>query len=473
MTASFITRAEVNSQFATVVALNLTAAACTAVGTSLAAEVSRAILAENILTTNVATAIANLNNEITSRTNSVATLATAITTEITRALAAENTLTINVATVTANLNTESTGRAALSNSVTTIITNVTTLIANLNFEITARNALSTSLTAEISRAFLAEGVLTTNLATLNINVNNEISLTATLETDLTSEVVRAMAREDALSVAILATSFAVANATCSNSGGASQQITGQEYWIETSVLNTEPVGLTIVTANLPIYTLHIYGVGFATYFDPDFQASFLCVFYHPLFGGNLTSFGYVVPSSRVVVNATNTLFDYHVECPVPVISKNLLATMSLYKPSGQLYPFAGFPGFNTLTVNYFWVSYEFQPVSGNIVLTGLGFNLSSALQYLCVYTGVNVTGGNFTVTSQPLNATNLTSVNCGLAPTGFLVINGFIIASIMLFERNIITSFTAYQVPSYLTTNNSISYNACFNRAQDGTETGN
>ena len=429
MTASFITRTEVNSQFST-----LTSA--------LSAEVSARQAADSTLTSNLNTLTTNLAS--------------------------------NVATLTANLNTEITSGASLSASVGTLTTSLVTTIANLNNEITSRLVLNSAIATETSRALAAENILTTNFATITANLNNEISARVTLGAILTTNVATVTTNLNTLSlnltnqVTVLATTIAILNATIVNgsstscgtaSSTASSVIGTPEYWMDSSVATNETISTTIVTANLNGYVLKVLGVGFSTYYNPQFQVSFLCMFYHPAIG-NVTSFGVVL------YDPVASFLFYHVECPVPVIAMALPVTIFLYKSNGQLYPFGGFYGANILTVQYYWTSVVTTPAN-TLAVTGLGFNVLRTLLYKCVFTGRNSTNG--VVTKSYFNtASNLTRLDCGLTPAGFAVVSGTSTVNLTIFEGNGDNS-TGYQVQPLGSA--AITYSTCMDGAKDGDET--
>ena len=479
MTASFITRAEVNAQFSTVAALNATAAALNVeisarqagVGgltSNLNSEIFRATAAEGNLTANFATITANLGTLSTNLASAVATLTanlnieitarialgTGLTTEISRASAAESILTANMATITANLNTE----------------------------IATRTSLSTNLQNEISRATVAEGNLTTNLAIIAVNLNNEIATRtnneATLTTNLavevtnrvaaiTTETNRATVAESVVfSVAMNAYSLVNTTVTALSSttsiSSSANSVTSVEYWIDSKISDTELLTFTYIPANTGGNVIvKILGVGFQLYFNPQFQIAFICNFSNPDFGVYAT---YGVVLSESIGNASTNLF-YHLECPVPIIFKALFVTISVGKANGQLFPFAGFPGGNILTVQYCWTS---AGLSGrNVSVMGVGFNILATFKnnYLCIFTGRNAT--NTMVVSFLGPATNSTTLNCGPTPSGFTVSNTSMLVNLTIFEGNM----TGYQV---LSANNVtlVNLNACFDQVMDGDETG-
>ena len=393
MTSSFITRAEVNSQFSTIVALNA---------------------------------------ESTART------------------IADGNLQVNVNSVSA--------------SVTGVVANLTTVTANIINEIITRVALSTSLTNEIARASAAEAILTTNLAITNTNLNNEITTRVALSTSLTNEIARSSAAENALAANIIGLNSTSNGAACSGSTpSTAAATTTPEYWMDSSVANNETIGTTIVTANRNVYTLKILGVGFSTYYNPQFQVSFLCNFYNPAFG-NKTTFGVVVydPLASFLLS--------HVECPVPVIAMALPVTISLYKSTGQLYPFGGFSGANILTVQYYWTSVAPTSVAlGNaITVTGLGFNVLTSPKYKCLFTGKNSTNGVIAISYISLGASNVSTLACGVTPAGFAVNSGTSTVNLTIFEANADNS-TGYQVQP--TGSAAITYSTCMDGAKDGDET--
>ena len=428
MTASFITRTEAATTFSTIATLNAEISARqNADATETAARIS---LATNViqLTANLSTNTANLNNEILSRINDVATLTTNLaaaisagTTETNRAVASENVLNTNVATLTANLNNEISSRTVLSNTLVNLAMNLTTVTANLNTEITARTTLAASLTTEVIRASVAE---------------NSLALTITSNANSTS-----------------------IGSTCT-SGTSSLVVADQEYWIDNSVAANETISSTIVTANLNGYVLKVLGIGFSMYYNPQFQVSFICLFYNPAFG-NKTSFGVVV------YDPIASFLFYHVECPVPVISINVSVTISLYKSTGQIYPFGGFDAANILTVQYYWTSVA-TTSTYMINVVGLGFNVWTTQKYTCIFTGKNSTNGVVTISYLSPAATNLTTLNCGLTPAGFAVVSGTSTVNLTIFEANADNS-TGYQVQPKGST--AITYSTCHDLVKDGDET--
>ena len=254
MTASFITRTEVNTQFATVTALN--------------AEFVRAQTAEGTLANNIAIVTTNLNNEITNRIS----LGASVATEVLRAMVAEGNLTTNIAILTANLNNEITTRIALTSNIGNVTTNLAIVTANLNNEITTRVLLGVTLTSDIS-------TLTSNLNT--------------------------------------------AGTSC---------VAAQEYWIETNV--------QVVMAYSSSIVMQILGVGFSAYADPLIQKPFICVFTY--LNQSTSSPGRVIASS----NASSLSSYFHVECIIPVfvIAFTNSIEISLYKSTGSLCHFNGFIG---------------------------------------------------------------------------------------------------------------------------------
>ena len=229
--------------------------------------------------------------------------------------------------------------------------------------------------------------------------------------------------------------------------------------MDTSVAINETIGATLVTANLNGYILKIIGVGFSTYYNPQFQVSFLCIFFNPVFG-NKTSFGVVV------YDPVASFLFYYIECPVPVFNMALPVTISLYKSTGQLYPFGGFAGANILTVQYYWTSVA-NTVANTLAVTGLGFNVLTAKSYKCIFTGKNSTNSVVTIASVG-PAANLTTLNCGLTPAGFTVVSGTSTVNLTIFEANADNS-TGYQVQP--TGSAAITYSTCFDQAKDGDET--
>ena len=446
MTASFITRAEVNA------ALNT--------------EISARQTGEINVATNLVTLTANLNTETMARINGDTTLTTnlnaeiinrgaAITVETSRALGAESTLTTNIATVTANLNNEIAIRAALATSITTLISNVTTITANLNnviFTVSSLGASLTTLTTNVATVTAnLNNVITTNIA-LATSVTTLISNVATITANLNAEVTRAMS-QDVYLLSIITN--VTAGGTSSNSN--------PEYWMDNNVFSNESISTTVITANTNGYVLKVLGVGFSTYYNPQFQASFLCVFFNPAFG-NITTFGVVL------YDPVASFLFYHVECPVPIIAMALSVTISLYKSTGQLYPFGGFAGANILMVQYYWTSVAPTSVAlGNaITVTGLGFNALTAKRYKCIFTGKNSTNGVITVPYIAPAAANITTLSCGLTPGGFTVVSGTSTVNLTVFEANADNS-TGYQVQS--TGSAVITFNTCLDQTKDGDET--
>ena len=460
MTASFITRAEVNSQFATASALNneifARQAADSTLTTNLNAEIVRASITEVNLTTNVAVTVANLNNEIAARValgNSVINLNSNLTTIIANLNNEIVTRSNSDITLTTNLGAEITRASSAEVTLaTTIASNVATLTANLNTEITTRIALGTAITSDVT-------LLTTNLAIVNSNLNTEISARISLGTSLTTETSRATVAENSLAATI-----ATINSTGVISGGAGcsapSASTGMlEYWMDSSVAANETISMTIMTANLNGYVVKILGVGFSSYYNPQFQVSFICNFYNPAFG-NKTTFGVVI------YDPVAAFLFYHVECPVPVIAMALPVTISLYKSTGQLYPFGGFNGANILTVLYYWTSVA-TTAANTLAVTGLGFNLLTAQKYKCVFTGKNSTNG-VAVKTYFNTATNLTLLNCGQTPAGFAVVSGSSSVNLSIFEVNADNS-TGYPVQPIGSV--TITYSTCLDGAKDGDET--
>ena len=477
MTTSFIPRLEANALFVTVVSLNAEVARASGVENMLAANFGA--LTTNLSST-VATITANLANEVTSRINGDATLTTNLNAEITnrgdaiiletnRALAAEMTLTTNVATVTANLNTEIATHAALSVSLQSEISRATLAEVGINSSVVSTFATLTanmgSVTTNLATVTANLGTLMTNVATVTANLNTEVTARTALGTSVTSEVTRATASETALAVSIASvnsTWSGGANVACSNSASSSSTVGTPEYWMDNSVAANETIGMTIVTANLNGYVLKVLGVGFSMYYNPQFQVSFQCIFYNPAFG-NKTTFGVVLydPVASFLLS--------HVECPVPIFAMALPVTISLYKSTGQLYPFGGFINADILTVQYYWTSVAATgPALGNtITVTGLGFNVLTSKNYKCIFTGKNSTNGVI-ATSYFNTASNLTTLNCGLTPAGFAVVSATSTANLTIFEANADNS-TGYQVQP--TDNAVITFSTCLDGAKDGDET--
>ena len=256
-------------------------------------------------------------------------------------------------------------------------------------------------------------------------------------------------------------------------GSVSSTAANQEYWLDLTVAPNEKVGMTFGPANVIANTiLKISGVGFQTYYEPTlFQVSFICAFSNVIFG-NKTTFG-------VVVNSTfgSGVF-YHVECPVPVITMALNVTVSLLKMNGQPYPFNGFFGFNILTTQYYWDSITYSS-TGNVTVTGMGFNVlndasvSPAPKYQCVFTGKNTTNGTIVKAYLSPNAINLTTLDCGLTPSGYNIGSGISAINLTIYEANVndtLGNYKGYQVQPLNSA--AISLNACVNRVKDGAETG-
>ena len=440
--------------------LNTEIAARTALSSSLINEISRATLQENNLGTSIATTIANLNNEITSRTSGDATLTINIATEVTNRGAANNILITNVATVTANLNTVISTLTALTTTVTgeitraftaenVLSTNVATLTANLNTTASSITAITLSIEN-----------LTTNAATSTANLINEIASRASLGVSLNNQVATLSTNLNNEVVARTNQSATGCSSPSSSGVGLSTGAGNAEYWIDSEVLFSEAIGTTFNVANLAGTVLKILGVGFGTYYNPNFQVTFICYFFNAVLG-NLSSFG-VVTYAQV----TNVLF-YHVECPIPVVSTALSLTVSLYKSTGQLYPFGGFIGGNLVTVQYSWDSITTLPTA-NISVTGLGFNILNNVGYWCIFTGKNSTNNSLVVSYFSPNAINLTNLNCGGTPSGFAVIQGFSTASLTILEAFSNKSLGYQVLPS---ASSAVILNACVDNFKDGDET--
>ena len=157
---------------------------------------------------------------------------------------------------------------------------------------------------------------------------------------------------------------------------------------------------------------------------------------------------------------------YRVECPVPIIAMALPVTISLYKSTGQLYPFGGFIGANILTVQYYWTSVT-TTAANTLAMTGLGFNVLTAKNYKCILTGKNSTNG--VVTKSYFNtASNLTLLDCGRTPAGFAVVSGTSTVNLTIFEANVDNSTGSEVQP---TGSAAITYSTCFDQAKDGDET--
>lgn len=380
MTASFITRAEVGIQFATVAALNSEISARVSLASNLASEVARATVAEGTLTTATTTLLVNLNAEISTRN----TLSTSLTAEISRAILAEGTLTTNLAA------------------------SIATLTANLNNEINTRyladGVLTANLASEVTRATAVEGTLTANLSTENF-------ARITLGISLASETSRATAVEDILTTNVDILTTNLATVTASVAVPTSTQ--GIEYWIDLLIYATgETVGFTYIAANLGKVTIKILGIGFQTYYNPQFQDSFNCVFSNPQFGSKTTTG--VVVYDIVNSNLSTSFIFYHVECIVPVIANALLVNISLYKSTGLLYAYNGFPGGNVLTVQYYWAVAVQRRILGDILVNGIGFNTIGNTTYRCRFTGKTANNTAYNTSNSNLSATNLTSLNCGI-----------------------------------------------------------
>ena len=317
---------------------------------------------------------------------------------------------------------------------------------------------------ESTRALAAEGILSANVVTLTTNLNNEIAIRTALGTSVTSEVTRATSAETSLAATIASVNSTAGSVSgaCSSSGSSvlpSGSIGTPEYWMDTSVAANETISTTIVTANLNGYVLKVLGVGFSAYYNPQFQVSFICNFYNPAFG-NKTTFG------LVLYDPIASFLFYHVECPVPVIAMALPVTISLYKSTGQLYPFGGFNDANILTVQYYWTSVV-TTVANTLAVTGLGFNVLTAKIYKCIFIGKNSTNG--VVTKSYFNtASNLTLLNCGLTPAGFAVVSGTSTVNLTIFEANVDNS-TGYQVQPIGSA--AITYSTCLDGVKDGDET--
>ena len=181
--------------------------------------------------------------------------------------------------------------------------------------------------------------------------------------------------------------------------------------------------------------------------------------------GNLSSFGNVIAVPvPLVVPAQNV---YHVECAIPTIGTAMLLTVSLYKVTGQLYPFFGFVGGNIVTVQYYWANTtQTQTPGGNISVSGVGFNTLGPVVYCCQYTGPMNSSLNTTFLSFNRTASSLTYLNCGPTPTAtFQVIAGKITVSLAIFEGNV----SGYNVQPLSTS--FVTYNACLDLIVDGDET--
>ncbi len=138
----------------------------------------------------------------------------AVLVETTRATAAEGVLTTDLASEVAN---RTSADAALGVRIDNILTNTTagsldslteivtafqSADSTLNGAITTlASTASTGLAAEVTRATAAEGVLTTNLAA---EVTRATAAEGVLTTDLASEVTRATGAEGALSTRVAA-----------------------------------------------------------------------------------------------------------------------------------------------------------------------------------------------------------------------------------------------------------------------------
>ena len=107
-------------------------------------------------------------------------------------------------------------------------------------------------------------------------------------------------------------------------------------------------------------------------------------------------------------------------------------------------------------------------------MTGLGFNTLVPIrkQYQCVYTGVNTTNQTLIITTLLINATNLTTLNCGLAPSGYFLNQDVGKANLTIFEVDVLNASNIYQVQPAISASPTFNYNACFNHVKDGNETG-
>ena len=294
------------------------------------------------------------------------------------------------------------------------------MTANLNNEITTRTALGTSVTTEISRATAAESSLAVVLASVNSTLGGSAAATA-----------------------------------CGSGTSVAMQ---QEYWMDNSVADNETISMTFVPAYVKGVVLKILGVGFGAYYNPQFQVSFSCNFYNPAFG-NITTFGVVI------YDPVASFLFYHVECPVPAMPVAGPVTISLYKSTGQLFPFGGFAGANILNVQYFWSSIS-TVGTNSLMVTGQGF--STAKSYRCVFTGKNTTNGTVTVSFISPVASNLTTLSCGLTPAGFAVVSGTSTVNLTIFEANVDNS-SGYQIQP--TGSIFATFSTCFDGAIDGDET--
>ena len=303
---------------------------------------------------------------------------------------------------------------------------------------------------------------TANLATLNTNV-------AVLSSQLAAEVTNRAAAVAVLSSQLAAEVTNRAAAVTVLSSQLAAEVTNRaaaatsEYWLDTSVDMSETILSTVVPANTPNVILKISGVGFGTYYTPLFQTSFTCVFSNPF--GNKTSFGVVMPDQLA------TFIYYHVECPVPVFPPGINVTVSLYKTTGQVVPFAGFANANVLTIAYWWSSVTTAPVStaSNVMVTGVGFNVLSPQAYACLFDGYSGTGPLSRTTTVPA-ATSSTLLNCGVTPSGFTVVNGAMTVNFTLYE--VASNGSRTVIVPMVDISNVLTLSSCLNNAKDGDETG-
>ena len=188
--------------------------------------------------------------------------------------------------------------------------------------------------------------------------------------------------------------------------------------------------------------------------------SFLCNFNNAAVV-NKTTFG------LVIYDIVATFLFYHVECPIPAITIATPVTVTLYKSTGQIYQFGGFSGANVITVQYYWTSVATSAAS-TLIVTGLGFNAVVAQSYKCIFTGKNSSNQVRIQSFISSAATSLTTLNCGLTPSGFAIISGTSTVNLTIFEANIDNS-TGYQVQPLGSA--SITYSTCFDQVKDGDET--
>ena len=196
------------------------------------------------------------------------------------------------------------------------------------------NAANVSIATEVTRATVTDSYLSAAITTLNVAFT---TFTVNITNSLSS----------------LAGNFA--------SSSSSVALASPEYWTDCKVMNGEVRGITNAPANLNNTILKILGVGFQTYFNPDFDEVFYCIFFTPLLG-NMSTSGNVVYSTIAV---SNFFLFYHLECLIPVVSIATTLRVSVIRTNGLVYPFAGFQNDNIVTIQYYWASVSMDLPTGN------------------------------------------------------------------------------------------------------------